>query len=189
MAGDFSGLTATGRPFSSHERKPMTRLTRSNSTQSSSDIRLGVSCSAETINVDRIGEEGGKRRPQSTHVKRSSSFQGPDGMWDRTQSDVMNAQSRKNLSQLGYGSYLKENGVLGYYDAQARAKMSQTRGSFVTSFCQNVLNRPKDGLSSGDHSHHELEKTLSTTTAATSTTPTNDMEEEKRVDDARSMQK
>lgn len=126
MAGDLSGLTATGRCISSNERKQAMRIAHSNSTRSSSGNRVGASCSADTISVGRPGEKGGKRRrPLSTQV--NTCFQEADGVCQRTQSAMtkdLGTQSRHGVSQLGYASYLVENNS-GYYDAP-KAKMNSS---------------------------------------------------------------
>ena len=132
VAGDLSGLSATGRPISGQERKTPVRRSRSSSSQLSTERLTDSSWSADTLRIDRIDE--GKTRPfSSSHIKKSLSFQGMSGFWDYSMKVSSKDQDlRKGSSQVGFDV---QNSV------PAKSKI---KGSFATSFCQTVLRRPKD---------------------------------------------
>lgn len=148
MAGDFSGLTATGRPISGHDRKTMVKRSRSSSSQLSSEKVTGASWSADTLRVDRIDD--GKGRPSSSQLRKSLSFQGTSGLWDYPANDTSKEQeSRKGVGQqLGLGTYMVER-QSDLHIVQAKPKI---KGSFATSFCQNILSRTENNILGSRHS-------------------------------------
>lgn len=139
MAGDLSGLTATGRPISScrTKRLPKRKETRDQPIpETSSEIRISTgplqdaSLRPQSVMSGRIESVSGSR-PKEEGVRRSIS--GEDQVWNRI-SQKQEEQARQVLS---YRSDLLRT---------ASRQEDASRGTFAASFCQNFLSKQPKNL-------------------------------------------
>ena len=150
IAGDLSGLTATGRPISSHGKRHVTKLVRtvlnqlppapSTTKMSSKEISVGLYSSQDSLRSqsatvnDQIKEDGLKRSLSET-IRGHTNLQGD---WKRgNQSGQVESSQQEQMRR-----------SLSYQGDQIRRSLNkqgdQNRGTFVATFCQNILNRPRD---------------------------------------------
>lgn len=150
IAGDFSGLTATGRPISGYRQRKLTKLVHSmidqqSPTKSASEIRIGV---------------GSTSRPHSVMSNRSESLGGRAREGARRSLSTEDRGWGQQEEQEKQG--LKYRGVLGEQAKQSfkhrpvdrdqlrilnkTEEDSTTRGTFAATYCKNLLNGPKNHL-------------------------------------------
>lgn len=152
VAGDLSGLTATGRPISgSRPRKLAKRASsKSVSDQPSPSINL-PSRSEIRISTDTTQDNG---RPHSVLSNRMSSagrlreeglwksFSNEDKVWNRMSQQQINEQAK---------SYL------GLRDKQETAYSTTTRGTFTANFCHQFLNKTKTEVQKQQQQQQQLD--------------------------------
>ena len=135
MAGDWSGLTATGRPISScrTKRQPKRKEIRDQPIPAtSSEIRISTEPLEDaprphSVMSGRV-ESGRGNRSKEGGVKRSIS--GEDRVWNR----ISQKQEEQAKQVLSYRSDLMKT-------ASSRPPEDASRGTFAASFCQNFLSK------------------------------------------------
>ena len=148
VAGDFSGLTATGRPISNSRHRRPARMTNVMHDQSNSKFSSGDSTRPRSVMMSRVGSEG---KSKDGGVQRSVSTE--DRVWGHIQ------QEQSIKSGLSYRVERMKN--------QNREEMA-SRASFAANFCQNLLTKGRD-QSNIDKAREDTESALRKTPSEAST--------------------
>lgn len=129
IAGDLSGLTATGRPISASSSRPRRLSKRSNSSldqpatgsssKVSSEIRVSTGSVLEITRPRSVMSRSD--RSKEGRVWRSASSE--DKLWNQFSQQLQEEQGKRNLG---------------------KEEESMSRGAFAATFCQSFLKRPKD---------------------------------------------
>lgn len=131
IAGDLSGLTATGRPISASGSRPRKLIKRSNSIpdqptptsdSDSSEIKISTGTVLESTRPHRVMLSRSDRSREDG-VWRSVSSE--DKLWNHISQQVREEQGMRNLE---------------------KQEKFRSRGAFAANFCQSFLKRPKDDI-------------------------------------------
>ena len=124
LAGDFSGLTATGRPISGYRySKRSTKMSPSIHDQSSRASVHDVKRPRSVVMSGQFGNEG--RSEEDVMVPRSISME--DRVWGRMSQQEEERRLNYRVNQM----------------TREKDEMA-SRATFAASFCQNLLNKGKD---------------------------------------------